>query len=155
MYYMTELGLQDDRASLKELHEILYQPGNGEQEAAGNLNLDLTGGNTESPEYTSGYDYGYGPGSTWLERRRSLPVRTSIASLGSILSKVSLDDADVETSNGGTFQMRRRRAAKLKQFFGVDYRDLVHDVLDSIETGVELERGRGMIDVEEAEVCFL
>lgn len=150
MCCITEFGLQDDRASLKELHEILYQPGDGEQEAAGNINLDMTGGDTESPEYTSGY----GSSSTWLERRRSLPIRTSIASLGSILSKVSLDDADVETSNG-TFQVRRRRAAKLKQFFGVDYRDLVRDVLDSIETGVELERGRGMIDVEEAEVRFL
>lgn len=49
------------------------------------------------------------------------------------------------------FQLRRRRAAKLTAFFGVDYRDLIHDVLDSIENGLIHERRRGTINPEEAE----
>lgn len=53
------------------------------------------------------------------------------------------------------FQMRRRRAAKLTQFFGVDYRELISDVLDSIENGVEQEQQRGTLRAEEVEVsCF-
>ncbi|KAJ4472480.1 hypothetical protein C8J55DRAFT_146189 [Lentinula edodes] len=138
---------QDDRASLKELHEILYRAGDAEQLSAGfrpEPNQDFAGIDGNLPSN--------GSGSARSERRLSLPAlpaRTSIASLnsldsvGSILSKVSFDDADVEASEG-TFQVRRRRAAKLTQFFGVDYRDLVQDVLDSIENGVEMEKGRGL-----------
>ncbi|KAI6163793.1 hypothetical protein EDD17DRAFT_1693125, partial [Pisolithus thermaeus] len=50
------------------------------------------------------------------------------------------------------FQVRRRRAAKLTSFFGVDYRDLIDDILESIERGVEEERGRGTLQPEEVEV---
>lgn len=49
--------------------------------------------------------------------------------------------------------MRRRRAAKLTQFFGVDYRDLVNEVFESLEMGLEEERGRGTLQPEEAAVC--
>jgi len=51
-----------------------------------------------------------------------------------------------------TFQLRRRRAAKLTQFFGVDYRELINDVLDSIENGVQHEHQRGTLRAEEVEV---
>ncbi|KAJ3895792.1 hypothetical protein GG344DRAFT_38066 [Lentinula edodes] len=147
---------RDDRASLQELHEILYRAGDAEQLSAGfrpEPNQDFAGIDGNLPSN--------GSGSARSERRLSLPAlpaRTSIASLnsldsvGSILSKVSFDDADVEASDG-TFQVRRRRAAKLTQFFGVDYRDLVQDVLDSIENGVEMEKGRGL-SRQEAEVSF-
>lgn len=49
------------------------------------------------------------------------------------------------------FQLRRRRAAKLTHFFGVDYRELIHDILESIEKGVEEERKRGTLRPEEVE----
>lgn len=52
------------------------------------------------------------------------------------------------------FELRRRKAAKLAQFFGVDYRDLIKDVLESIEKGVEEERKRGTLQPDEAEVCI-
>ena len=48
--------------------------------------------------------------------------------------------------------MRRRKAAKLTQFFGVDYRELINDVLQSIENGVENEHESGTLRAEEAEV---
>lgn len=47
------------------------------------------------------------------------------------------------------FQVRRRRAAKLTQFFGVDYRDLMNEVFESLEMGLEEERGRGTLKPEE------
>ncbi|KAJ7268897.1 hypothetical protein C8J57DRAFT_1067050, partial [Mycena rebaudengoi] len=49
------------------------------------------------------------------------------------------------------FQARHRRAAKLTQFFGVDYRNLVEDVLESIEHGLDAERTRGTLGPDEAE----
>lgn len=52
------------------------------------------------------------------------------------------------------FQIRRRRAAKLAQFFGVNYRELINEVLESLETGLEHERKRGTLRAEEVEVCI-
>ena len=52
------------------------------------------------------------------------------------------------------FQLRRRRAAKLTQFFGVDYTQIMTDILESIEKGVEEERKRGTLQPEEVEVRF-
>ncbi|KAJ7240904.1 hypothetical protein C8J57DRAFT_987141, partial [Mycena rebaudengoi] len=49
------------------------------------------------------------------------------------------------------FQARRRRAAKLTQFFGVDYRDLIEDVLESIEHGLDAGRMRGTLGPDKAE----
>ena len=53
------------------------------------------------------------------------------------------------------FQARRRRAAKLTQFFGVDYRELMTEILDSIERGLEEESGRGTLNPDEVEVSVL
>ncbi|KAJ6523635.1 hypothetical protein B0H19DRAFT_651565 [Mycena capillaripes] len=110
------------------------------------------------------------------ERRRSLPARTSMASLVSIASASSLASlASITTGTGATtttgpptlstastpdadaseFQQRRRRAAKLTQFFGVDYRDLIEDVLESIEHGLDAERRRGTLNPAEAEVRLI
>ena len=52
------------------------------------------------------------------------------------------------------FQARRRRAAKLTQFFGVDYRDLMGEILDSLEKGLEEERGKGTLKPDEVQVRF-
>lgn len=50
------------------------------------------------------------------------------------------------------FQQRRRRAAKLTHFFGVDYRDLMGEILDSIERGLEEESGKGTLKPDEVKV---
>jgi hypothetical protein len=47
------------------------------------------------------------------------------------------------------FEMRRRRAAKLTNFFGVEYRDLIDDILESIEKGVEEDRKQGTLGPDE------
>ncbi|KAF5375256.1 hypothetical protein D9758_000536 [Tetrapyrgos nigripes] len=92
------------------------------------------------------------------ERRRSLPSRISTLSAGSVgtvgsLPSLGPDDVGAATPSPSvhTFQQRRRRAAKLTQFFGVNYRDLIKDVLDSIENGLERERKRGTMPEEEVE----
>ncbi|KIJ39239.1 hypothetical protein M422DRAFT_175310 [Sphaerobolus stellatus SS14] len=51
------------------------------------------------------------------------------------------------------FQQRRKRAAKLTNFFGVNYRDLFGDVLESIEKGMNDEFVAGTMQPEEVEVC--
>ena len=83
------------------------------------------------------------------ERRRSLPARTSIISF---TSEYTISTPKAETT---AFQLRRRRAAKLTQFFGVNYRELISDVLDSIENGVQHEQQKGTLRAEEVEVCLL
>ena len=80
------------------------------------------------------------------ERRRSLPVRTSTLSLASQYTLASPEPEMV------SFQARRRRAAKLTSFFGVDYRDLVGEILDSIEHGLEEDGSRGSLQPEEMQV---
>ena len=80
-------------------------------------------------------------------RRRSLPALTSRISLDSEYNVTSPE------SNVTGFQVRRRKAAKLTQFFGVDYRELINDVLQSIENGVKHEHKSGTLLAEEVEVC--
>ena len=76
-------------------------------------------------------------------RRRSLPERASFDSEYSVVTP----EIDVTT-----FQERRRKAAKLTQFFGVDYRELISDILQSIENGVEHDHMIGTLRAEEVEV---
>jgi hypothetical protein len=91
------------------------------------------------------------------ERRRSLPARTSTISLA---SEYSLGGASNLSGASGPetpvpevtdFQARRRRAAKLTQFFGVDYRELISEVLESIESGLDHEQKRGALNADEVE----
>ena len=77
------------------------------------------------------------------ERRLSLP--TSVISFSS-------DHSPSLTPEVSDFQARRRKAAKLTQFFGVDYRELVGDIIDSIERGVEHEQTRGTLNQDEVQV---
>jgi len=80
------------------------------------------------------------------ERRSSLPTSTSTISLA---SEYGINVPNTETT---PFQLRRRRAAKLAQFFGVNYRELINEVLDSIENGVQHEQVKGTLHAEEVEV---
>ncbi|KAI9570208.1 hypothetical protein HD554DRAFT_2018959 [Boletus coccyginus] len=52
------------------------------------------------------------------------------------------------------FQIRRRKAAKLTNFFGVNYRELMQDILESIEKGVEEECNEGTLQPQEVEVLM-
>jgi hypothetical protein len=52
-----------------------------------------------------------------------------------------------------SFQARRRKAAKLTHFFGVDYRILIGDVLESIERDMQEENHKGSLHPEEMQVC--
>ena len=61
-------------------------------------------------------------------------------------------ETNVSISPNPDFQARRRRAAKLTQFFGVNHRELITDVIDSLENGVEQEHRRGTLQPEELEV---
>lgn len=80
------------------------------------------------------------------ERRRSLPLRSSQMSLA---SQYTLGEAKAEAT---PFEVRRRRAAKLSHFFGVSYRNLFGEVLESIEMGVREDEGKGSLNAEEAKV---
>jgi hypothetical protein len=81
------------------------------------------------------------------ERRLSLPSRSSSFSLASQFNRSS------PSAEMTSFQARRRQAAKLTHFFGVDYRDLIGDILESIEDCVEEESHRGSLHPEEIQVC--
>jgi len=81
------------------------------------------------------------------ERRRAFPTRSSTVSLA---SQFSLGSPSPERTS---FQARRRQAAKLTHFFGVDYRYLIGDILESIEHYVEEESHRGTLHPEEIQVC--
>lgn len=94
--------------------------------------------------------------SILTERRRSCPPDSaSIISFGSEHA-TALDSATTPTKGSDLtdFQQRRRRAAKLTQFFGVQYRELINDVLDSLENGLEHEQKRGTLQADEIAVSF-
>lgn len=124
-------GLQDDRESLAELHSILENDHSGSEGST-------TAARDEDDAKT-----------IRSERRRSLPSRSSTISLA---SQFSLGSPSPERSS---FQTRRKQAAKLTHFFGVDYRELIGDILESIERYVEEESHRGTLHPNEMQVCRL
>ncbi|KAG2076817.1 hypothetical protein BDR04DRAFT_1227574 [Suillus decipiens] len=127
---LTEIIDRDDRASLAELHRFLHS--------------DLVDSPTEEQPLLESHRISGSSYSFKSERRHSLPTRTSMASIAT--------EIPVSSPKGSSdFQLRRRRAAKLTHFFGVDYRELIHDILTSIEKGVEEERKRGTLRPEEVE----
>jgi hypothetical protein len=87
----------------------------------------------------------------------SLVSVASLASIGTTTTTALPGASTAGSPDAGTteFQTRRRRAAKLTQFFGVDYRDLIEDVLESIEHGLDAERRRGTLNPAQAEVSGL
>lgn len=122
---------QDDRESLAELHQF--------------LSTELPIVEEVTPTRAS-FDPESRPELPKFERRRSLPTKSSSLSLASQYDAQSPDPEMV------TFQARRRRAAKLTNFFGVDYRDLIGDILENIENGVVEESHRGSLQPEEMQV---
>ncbi|TCD70133.1 hypothetical protein EIP91_004862 [Steccherinum ochraceum] len=127
---------RDDKASLVDLHDYLH------------------GSAGEAPLQTFALQDTHNtiPSTSKAERRRSLPSRTSLTSLNSEFSISTVNTlTPPETQDSTTFQNRRRRAAKLTQFFGVDYRDLMEEILESIEKGVEEEGGRGALKPDEVQ----
>lgn len=129
--------MQDDRQSLAELHDYL----SGRGQDAG----DDTP--TEESVFTLAHTHAQTLAQAKAERRRSMPTRTSMTSIAS--EWTVLPSPPPEES---AFQQRRRRAAKLTQFFGVNYRDLMNEILESIEKGLEEERGRGTMQPDEIQV---
>ncbi|KIM70154.1 hypothetical protein SCLCIDRAFT_509107 [Scleroderma citrinum Foug A] len=122
---------RDDRESLLELHRY--------------LNSELSESPVEGDQPVSSKCDSTTP-SIRSERRHSLPVSVSTFSLASEVFSYPQEVSD--------FQVRRRRAAKLTSFFGVNYRELIEDILESIERGVEEEHGKGTLQLEEAEVLL-
>jgi hypothetical protein len=122
---LSEIIDRDDRESLAELHSILTndQPG-----AEGYI----------TPTREDGVK------NVRSERRRSLPTRSSNLSLASQFNLSSPSSPEM-----ASFQARRRQAAKLTHFFGVEYRDLIGDILESIEHDVQEESHRGSLRPEE------
>ncbi|KAG9314003.1 hypothetical protein JVU11DRAFT_4781 [Chiua virens] len=119
---------RDDRKSLVELHRWLHAETDdspAEEEVKGNPRRA-----SNAPSFKS-------------ERRYSLPSNASMMSLSSEFC------VPVQTSR---FEDRRRKAAKLTNFFGVDYCELIRDILESIEKGVEEERKKGTLQPQEVEV---
>jgi hypothetical protein len=108
-----------------------------------NSPIDLT------PPGTSGL---LSPSTPRAERRHSLPVRTSMASLRSEYSEYSTYAPSISPSiappspDPQAFAQRRRRAAKLAAFFGASYKDIVGEVLESILTGVQDDTGAGRLN---------
>lgn len=133
-------SVQDDRESLVDLHDYLH----GANMAASPQLQQFTRQDTATALASP---------STKAERRRSLsslPSRTSMTSINSEFSLMSMSSVPEPDVTG--FQARRRRAAKLTQFFGVDYRELMIEILDSIERGLEEESGRGTLNPDEVQV---
>jgi hypothetical protein len=125
---------QDDRQSLAELHEYLHS-----DTPDSLVQLAARYGEPSSGSYP---DDGSETSSLLSQRRRSLPM-------SAVSDAASIAESPIP---GSSFQMRRKRAAKLTHFFGVDYREVVGEILDSIEKGVEDERGRGSLRPEEVQV---
>jgi hypothetical protein len=127
---------QDDQRSLAELRDYLNSD-DPEPPAS------LVGGLTLADDPDAH------PASSKSERRHSLPLRPSINSLR---SEYSITSPRPEVT---AFQVRRKRAAKLTNFFGESYRDLVGDILESIQKGLEEEVGKGNLNREEMQVSLL
>lgn len=128
---LSDIIDRDDRESLAELHSILTNDQSGSD------------GSTPVPRDDDNNDGNNDARTIRSERRRSLPTRSSTISLA---SQFSLGSPSPERT---PFQARRRQAAKLTHFFGVDYRELIGDILESIERYVQEESRRGTLRPEE------
>ncbi|KAI0043527.1 hypothetical protein FA95DRAFT_374061 [Auriscalpium vulgare] len=127
---LNDIMDRDDRESLAELHQFITNE---------LPDVDESSPTTPQPPFEADAR------SIRAERRRSLPTRSSTLSLA---SQFQLGSADAEMV---LFQRRRRRAAKLTNFFGVDYRDLFGDILESIEHGVQEDGHKGSLHPEEVQ----
>ncbi|PIL31509.1 hypothetical protein GSI_06211 [Ganoderma sinense ZZ0214-1] len=163
---LSDILDRDDRESLAELHD--YLTGNGELYCTGDqYDYKFDGSPSSngvpvpgSPMFADDTSIAFASPSSMTttitaatatmgtprpERRRSLPSRVSVSSFSSEISALASPPLPDEAS----FQQRRRRAAKLTHFFGVDYRHLMTEILESIERGLEEERGKGTLRPDE------
>lgn len=127
---LTNILNNDDKESLADLHEYL----NGRSSRTSSRRDEIGSQKQITPQESL-----LRPTSK-AERRRSLPLRPSLTSLK---SQNTLSEYQVDIS---PFEIRRRRAAKLSHFFGVSYRDLFGEVLESLEMGVRDDGGQGTLD---------
>lgn len=81
--------------------------------------------------------------------QKQLQPRASLISINSVATTSTYATL---TPDPMAFQARRRRAAKLAQFFGASYRDLFGEVLVRIERGMLEEVRAGQISEEEVKV---
>lgn len=136
--------MQDDKTSLKLIHDMLHADNDNDDTASRKVDddgYDSSEFDIPSPSV---------PAATLHdERRPSLPPCPSIASLR------SEDSVITPPPEISTFEQKRRRAAKLTNFFGVSHRDIMNDILESIESGVAEERGRGTLNQAQVDVCLL
>jgi len=134
---LIEIVHNDDTASLKVIHDILHADDDDDDGVERSVDDDYY--DSSEPDIPS-------PTTTTCDdRRRSLPLCPSINSMH---SEYSITSPPPEIS---TFELKRRRAAKLTNFFGVSHRDIMDDILDSIESGVAEERGRGALNQAQAD----
>lgn len=120
------------------IHDILHADDEDDDQVKRKVDDDSDSSETDIPS----------PAIKRDERRRSLPLCPSISSMH---SEYSITNPPAEIS---TFEQKRRRAAKLTNFFGVSHRDIMSDILESIESGVAEERGRGNLNQAQADVCL-
>jgi hypothetical protein len=134
-------SLQDDKASLELIHDILHANNDSDDKAARKVDDgDCDPSEPDIPATSA-------PAATSPnEQRLSVPPCPSITSLH---SEYSVTTPPPEIS---TFEQKRRRAAKLTNFFGVSHRDIISDILESIESGVAEERGKGTLNQAQADV---
>ena len=137
--------LQDDTASLKLVHNFLRASDGDDDDGIPWMVDDDAGYNSSEPDVPS---TSTPTATTRNGRGRSLPPCPSMASLRSEYSITSPPEISA-------FEQKRRRAAKLSNFFGVNHREIVDDILESVETGVAEERERGTLNQAQAEVRFL
>lgn len=97
----------------------------------------------------SGYESDPASPNGAVSRRRSHPSRMSMVSMSTASSGSSLYTLTPEPMG---FQARRKRAAKLTNFFGASYRDLFGEVLEKLEIGFLEEAREGNMSREEFDV---
>jgi len=139
------LSLQDDKTSLKLIHDMLHADDDNDDGSTRKVDDDGYGSSELDIDIPSTSALA---APSHNERRNSVPHCPSITSLR---SEYSVTTPPPEIS---TFEQKRRRAAKLTNFFGVSHRDIISDILESIESGVTEERGRGTLNEAQADVCL-
>ena len=133
---------QDDRQSLNDLHAVL----DSDEENEDDPDLQPTSSQSQSAQAarsTISID------NTTTPPKRVLQPRASLISINSVATTSTFATL---TPDPMAFQARRKRAAKLAQFFGASYRDLFGEVLVRIERGMLEEARAGQISEEEVRV---
>ncbi|KZS96084.1 hypothetical protein SISNIDRAFT_438684 [Sistotremastrum niveocremeum HHB9708] len=136
---LTDIVDRDDRESLLALHDLISPSSENVEEQE------------ESEDIFSFEQERIASGSGLrTERRLSLPI-TRKDSLLSLRSQFTVSSPPAEITD---FQTRRKRAAKLVDFFGVNYNELLEVVVGKIENGVREEGKRGSLKPDEIDVRF-